>query len=135
MRISDWSSDVCSSDLKGDQDVDTIMVAVDDDYDTTAVQNSIEQLLRERRHITGGKQDDFNVFDTKQISETLSGTTQILTALLGAVAAVSLLVGGIGKIEEHTSELQSLMRSSYADFCLKKKNNRKVQQKSDNQTQ
>src|SRR3546814_810112 len=96
MRISDWSSDVCSSDLKGDQDVDTIMVAVDDDYDTTAVQNSIEQLLRERRHITGGKQDDFNVFDTKQISETLSGTTQILTALLGAVAAVSLLVGGIG---------------------------------------
>ncbi|HEY9580378.1 MAG TPA: ABC transporter permease [Rhizorhapis sp.] len=82
--------------FKGDQDVDTIMVAVDDDYDTTAVQNSIEQLLRERRHITGGKQDDFNVFDTKQISETLSGTTQILTALLGAVAAVSLLVGGIG---------------------------------------
>src|SRR3546814_11614146 len=73
-----------------------MMVAVDDDYDTTAVQNSIEQLLRERRHITGGKQDDFNVFDTKQISETLSGTTQILTALLGAVAAVSLLDGGIG---------------------------------------
>src|SRR3546814_9322260 len=129
MRISDWSSDVCSSDLrrvgrprrgnsqgasrgqsgfgsdqddvvimpiktvqrrfKGDQDVDTIMVAVDDDYDTTAVQNSIEQLLRERRHITGGTQDDFNVFDTTQISETLSGTTQILTALLGEVAAVS----------------------------------------------
>src|SRR3546814_15160484 len=82
--------------FKGDQDVDTIMVAVDDDYDTTAVQNSIEQLLRERRHITGGNQDDFNVFATKQISETLSGTTQILTALLGAVAAVSLLVGGIG---------------------------------------
>src|SRR3546814_7496749 len=72
------------------------MVAVNDHYDTTTVQNSIEQLLRERRHITGGKQDDFNVFDTKQISETLSGTTQILTALLGAVAAVSLLVGGIG---------------------------------------
>src|SRR3546814_19159954 len=82
--------------FKGDQDVDTIMVAVDEDYDTTAVQNSIEQLLRERRHNTGGKQDDFNVFDTKQISETLSGTTQILTDLLGAVAAVSLLVGGVG---------------------------------------
>src|SRR3546814_20037384 len=84
--------------FKGDQDVDTIMVAVDDDYDTTAVQNSIEQLLRERRHITGGKQDDFNVFDNKQISETLYGNTQILTALMGAVAAVSLLVGGIGTL-------------------------------------
>src|SRR3546814_12368825 len=88
------------------------MVAVNDHYDTTTVQNSIEQLLRERRHITGGKQDDFNVFDTKQISETLSGTTQILTALLGAVAAVSLLVGGIGimnimpvSVQERTREI------------------------------
>src|SRR3546814_1748688 len=82
--------------FKGDQDVDTIMVAVDDDYDTTAVQNSIEQLLRERRHITGGKKEVSNVFYTKQRSETLSGPEQIWTALLGAVAACSLLVGGIG---------------------------------------
>ncbi|MCF8707501.1 ABC transporter permease [Rhizorhapis sp. SPR117] len=80
----------------GNQDVDSIMVAVDDNYDTATVQSSIENLLRERRHITAGKEDDFTVFDTKQISDTLSGTTQILTALLGAVAAVSLLVGGIG---------------------------------------
>ena len=36
------------------------------------------------------------MLDTKQIAETLSGTTQVMTALLGAVAAVSLLVGGIG---------------------------------------
>jgi putative ABC transport system permease protein len=70
--------------------------AVDDHFETSAVQSSIEKLLRERRHIGGGKQDDFNIFDTKQISDTLQGTTQILTALLGAVAAVSLLVGGIG---------------------------------------
>ncbi|MBK5265529.1 MAG: ABC transporter permease [Alphaproteobacteria bacterium] len=82
--------------FKGDQDVASIMVAVDDNYDTATVQSSVETLLRERRHITAGKEDDFSVFDTKQISDTLSGTTQILTALLGAVAAVSLLVGGIG---------------------------------------
>ena len=82
--------------FEGNQDVESITVAVDDAYDTAAVQASIEKLLRERRHINGGKQDDFNVFDTKQISDTLQGTTQILTALLGAVAAVSLLVGGIG---------------------------------------
>jgi putative ABC transport system permease protein len=40
--------------------------------------------------------DDFNVFDTQQLAETLSGTMNVLTRLLGAVAAVSLLVGGIG---------------------------------------
>jgi putative ABC transport system permease protein len=82
--------------LEGSQDVESITVAVDDHFETSAVQSSIEKLLRERRHISGGKQDDFNIFDTKQISDTLQGTTQILTALLGAVAAVSLLVGGIG---------------------------------------
>jgi putative ABC transport system permease protein len=60
------------------------------------VQSGIEDLLRERRGINGGKQDDFNVFDTKQISDTLQGTTRILTTVMGAVAAVSLLVGGIG---------------------------------------
>jgi putative ABC transport system permease protein len=80
----------------GNRDINFIMVAVDNAYDTTAVQGEIEKLLRERRNITPGKDDDFNVFDTKQISDTLSGTTQILTGLLGSVAAVSLLVGGIG---------------------------------------
>jgi putative ABC transport system permease protein len=80
----------------GNRDVRNIMVSVDPAYDTGTVQSSITDLLRERRNITGGKDDDFNIFDTAQISETLQGTTKILTALLGAVAAVSLLVGGIG---------------------------------------
>ena len=80
----------------GNRDIRLIMVAVDPSYDSASVQSSITDLLRERRRITGGKEDDFNIFDTKQISETLQGTTKILTALLGAVAAVSLLVGGIG---------------------------------------
>ena len=80
----------------GNQEVRLIIVAVDPAYDSTALQTSIKSLLRERRKITGAKQDDFNIFDTRQIADTLQGTTQILTALLGAVAAVSLLVGGIG---------------------------------------
>jgi putative ABC transport system permease protein len=80
----------------GNRDIRTIMVAVDDAYETSAVQQSITQLLRERRQITGEKQDDFNIFDTKQISDTLSGTTTILTQIVTAVAAISLLVGGIG---------------------------------------
>jgi putative ABC transport system permease protein len=80
----------------GNRDIRVIMVAVDPAYDSKDVQDSISSLLRERRNITAGKEDDFNIFDTAQISETLQGTTKILTALLGAVAAVSLLVGGIG---------------------------------------
>jgi putative ABC transport system permease protein len=50
----------------------------------------------ERRRIGPGAEDDFNVFDMTQITATLTGTTRLLTGLLGAVAAVSLLVGGIG---------------------------------------
>jgi putative ABC transport system permease protein len=80
----------------GNRNVRIIVVQVDPAYDTAKVTASIQALLRERRNLAGGRQDDFNIFDTAQISQTLQGTTRILTALLGAVAAVSLLVGGIG---------------------------------------
>src|SRR5204862_6530336 len=43
-----------------------------------------------------GDEDDFTVLDMKEISAALTGTTKVLTMLLGAVAAVSMLVGGIG---------------------------------------
>jgi putative ABC transport system permease protein len=82
--------------FSGNRDIRNIMVAVDDQYQTSSVQSGIERLLRERRNIDPGEDDNFNIFDTAQISETLSGTTRILTTVMGAVAAVSLLVGGIG---------------------------------------
>ena len=80
----------------GNRDIRFMMVAVDEAYDSQAIQRSISSLLRERRHLARNADDNFNIFDTKQISETLQGTTQILTAVMGAVAAVSLIVGGIG---------------------------------------
>jgi putative ABC transport system permease protein len=52
--------------------------------------------MRERRGIGAGRENDFSVFDMTQVADAMSGTTTILTGLLGAVAAVSLLVGGIG---------------------------------------
>jgi putative ABC transport system permease protein len=82
--------------FSGNRDIRFIMVAVDEAYETSAVQGAIERLLRERRNVARTGQDNFNIFDTKQISETLQGTTRILTAVMGAVAAVSLIVGGIG---------------------------------------
>ncbi len=62
----------------------------------TRVKASLTQLLRERRKLADTDEDNFNVLDTKQLGDTLSGTTKVMTMLLGAVAAVSLLVGGIG---------------------------------------
>jgi len=82
--------------ISGNSDVATIMVAARDGISTTKVQADIERLMRERRGIAAGKDDDFSVNDMTQIAATMAGTTSVLTGLLGAVAAVSLLVGGIG---------------------------------------
>jgi putative ABC transport system permease protein len=82
--------------LAGNQNVSAIQIAVDDRYDSKAVSEVLAALMRERRHIQPGMEDDFMVFDSKQLSDTLAGTTRTLTGLLGAVAAVSLIVGGIG---------------------------------------
>jgi putative ABC transport system permease protein len=82
--------------MTGNTNVRLILVGVDEAYSTAQVQASITDLLRERRHITGGKDDDFNIFDTKQISDTLSSTTTLLTNIVTAVAGISLIVGGIG---------------------------------------
>jgi putative ABC transport system permease protein len=80
----------------GSRDIRAIIVAADPAYDSADIQNSIAALLRERRNIVGTKQDDFSIFDTRQIAQTLSSTTAMLTAVVGAVAGISLLVGGIG---------------------------------------
>ncbi len=80
----------------GTTDVRLVLVAVDQAYSTAQVQNSLTDLLRERRHISAGEEDNFNIFDTKQISDTLTGTTTLLTRIVAAVAAISLVVGGIG---------------------------------------
>ncbi len=82
--------------VTGNQRVNTLMVSMQDGSDSTRLKASLKELLRERRKLTGGDDDNFNVLDTQQLAETLSGTTQVMTMLLGAVAAVSLLVGGIG---------------------------------------
>lgn len=82
--------------LIGNQDVSSLMVSLRDGADAQAAMQQIRSLLRERRKLADNEADNFNVMDTKQIAETLSGTIRTMTGLLGAVAAVSLLVGGIG---------------------------------------
>ena len=82
--------------LTGNQDVSTIMLSMRDDASSAQVMEQVRRLMRERRKLSDNEDDNFHVMDTKQIAETLSGTIQTMTGLLGAVAAVSLLVGGIG---------------------------------------
>jgi putative ABC transport system permease protein len=82
--------------IAGNTDIPTVFVSAEEGTDTAKVQAEIERLLRERRNITGAKEDDFSVRDMKQIIETQTATTGVLTGLLAAVAGVSLLVGGIG---------------------------------------
>lgn len=82
--------------LTGSQNVSTLLVSVADGADGERVKRGITQLLRERRKLSEGDEDNFSIMDTRQIADTLSGTTRVMTMLLGAVAGVSLLVGGIG---------------------------------------
>jgi putative ABC transport system permease protein len=82
--------------IAGNTDIGSIYISAHDGVDTAKVQADTERLLRERRHISVGEEDDFSVRDMKLLVQTTVGTTTVLTGLLGAVAAVSLLVGGIG---------------------------------------
>jgi len=82
--------------ISGNQDVGMIQVSIREGQSTEKAQRDIRLLVRERRRLAVSEEDNFNVMDTKEITRMLTGTTQVLTGLLGAVAAVSLLVGGIG---------------------------------------
>jgi len=82
--------------ITGSRRVDVLMVSMQDGADSVPLKASLRQLMRERRKLAEADDDNFNIFDTQQLAETLSSTTEVLTTLLGAVAAVSLLVGGIG---------------------------------------
>jgi putative ABC transport system permease protein len=82
--------------VTGSRRVNTLLVSMEDGSDSTPLKASLRQLLRERRKLAEGDDDNFNIFDTQQLAATLSSTTEVMTTLLGAVAAVSLLVGGIG---------------------------------------
>src|SRR3546814_1048511 len=124
MRISDWSSDVCSSDLV--RDVEEIraehatvrsVLAIDDQIDRAAVLANADIRMRGGQCCQRG----------------LDGATGGIGGMHDAAMAVTAFTRQMQvracrrchrsrrRSEEHTSELQSLMRNSYAVFCLKKK--------------
>src|SRR3546814_6820507 len=101
MRISDWSSDVCSSDLHAD---------IAGRKRQQVGLRSAEIPLCQRRFPAPDRLDQ-EVFARRQIAIRHRQTGRIV-----GIPAVE----GVIRSEEHTSELQSLMRISYADFCLNK---------------
>src|SRR3546814_4130198 len=103
MRISDWSSDVCSSDLESDRHEEALVIVLVDEH----------VVIGRRAHL---------------VAPHLMGAHRLVLADVEErrVAGPGAAIGGLGdevgqRSEEHTSELQSLMRISYAVFCLKKK--------------
>src|SRR3546814_5682176 len=110
MRISDWSSDVCSSDLEiGD-------VAHHEHFARSAVEDH------------GGVDAAVGTGDHHHLGRLALVGENVETGALGGIGALAepavagdKIIDAIHRSEEHTSELQSLMRISYAVFCLKKK--------------
>jgi putative ABC transport system permease protein len=82
--------------ILGNSNVGAIAVSARDKSSITRAKNQLMALMRERRRLADGQANDFEVRDTREIVKTLQNVTGILTALLTAVAAVSLVVGGIG---------------------------------------
>ncbi|HWB04770.1 MAG TPA: ABC transporter permease [Verrucomicrobiales bacterium] len=78
------------------QSINTVMIAGEEDYPTTSIVADTTLLMRERRNLRENEENNFSVFDSRQLADALSSSTKVMTTLLGAVAGVSLLVGGIG---------------------------------------
>lgn len=82
--------------IAGNTRISSIAISAVSESATAKAKTQIEMLMRERRKLAPGQTDDFQVRDMKEIAATLESVTGALTGLLSAVAAVSLLVGGIG---------------------------------------
>ncbi len=80
----------------GSDDIQYFVVKYDGAYASSGIQSSLVDLLRERRLLQRGQDNDFNIIDTAQVNQALGAATGALTAMVAAIAAISLLVGGIG---------------------------------------
>lgn len=82
--------------IRGNNQVSTLQISINPDSDRESLKEQVRELMRERRSLSQNDSDNFTIMDTAEIAEKVASTTEIMTTLLGAVAAVSLLVGGIG---------------------------------------
>jgi putative ABC transport system permease protein len=96
--------------LSGDQYVSTISVAAQDAQSLSQVQQDVTSLLLARHHIADPQQADFSTLNQTDIASAASSVTQTFTALLGSVAGISLVVGGIGIMNMMLTAVTERMR-------------------------
>src|SRR3546814_8677040 len=136
MRISDWSSDVCSSDLTlvwmarrvhgvaGLAELVPLGVLGEDEFASLERERQALSRLRFGLHLVAGRREERLLFD---LQKALAARLGLRDERADNLAVEQLMQGffrsaaTVLRSEEHTSELQSLMRISYAVFCLKKK--------------
>lgn len=82
--------------IAGNRNVDNIYVSADDATPTSVLLPRVEGILRDARRVPPDGENDFDIRDMTQIADTMASATATMTGMLGAVAGVSLLVGGIG---------------------------------------
>lgn len=92
--------------------VNNIVLTSDDSKNLSQIETDVTNLLRTRHRIATGGDDDFSIQNSQDILKTMESTTQTLTIFLGSIAAISLLVGGIGimnimlvSVTERTKEI------------------------------
>ncbi len=92
--------------------LNNIVISSDNEADLSQIESDVTNLLRTRHRIATGTEDDFSIQNSQDLLKTMESTTQTLTIFLGSIAAISLLVGGIGimnimlvSVTERTKEI------------------------------
>jgi putative ABC transport system permease protein len=112
--------------ITGDRYLRSINVQVVSSERMDAAQQQITSLLRQRHRLALDRDDDFNIFNQKEIADTVSQVTGVITLLLGSIASISLLVGGIGimnimlvSVTERTREVGIRIAVGAQPFAIK----------------